>query len=667
MQGVTGSIPVSPTILTPLCGKADNLDMVLITYPDGTGREFPDGAPVRDLLSGLPQSVRKKAVAVRIGNDLHDLRQQVMQGGDFRVITADDEEGLHVLRHSASHLMALAVQELFENVKFAIGPSIADGFYYDFLLNRSFTPDDLERIEKRMAEIRERGDLDFSREVMSREDAVALFGKMDQQFKVELITDLDCPTVSVYRLGTFTDLCTGPHVPDMKMLRHVKLLSLAGAYWRGDEKREMLQRIYGTAFFSAEDLSQDLERREEAKKRDHRKLGPQLGLFDIKDEAGGGLVFWYPNGYILREKIEEFWKAEHRKHGYEMIMTPHIAKSDLWKTSGHYDFYRENMFIIKTEDNQEFVLKPMNCPGHILIYKSELHSYRDLPIRYAELGTVYRNERSGTLHGLLRVRGFTQDDAHIFCTPEQLDAEVDACFDMADHILTTFGFREYKVELSVHDPNNMGKYAGSEEEWEMAESSLLKAIEKRGIPYKKMPGEAVFYGPKIDLKLIDAIGRGWQATTIQFDFNLPRRFDVTYVSREGNREYVYMIHRALLGSIERFIGTLTEHYAGLFPLWLAPVQVVVIPVGIAHHDYAEKCAEMLRNSGIRAECDLREEKLGFRIRASEIRKIPYMVICGDQEVENGTIDVRTKTKGRTGSKKITEFVAELVDEIDRKA
>ncbi len=641
--------------------------MAVITYPDGTSREFSDGAPVSDLLSGLPQGVRKKAVAVRIGKNLCDLREQIHGGGDFLVITTDEEEALDVLRHSASHLMALAVQELFENVKFAIGPSIKEGFYYDFLLDRTFSPEDLEKIENRMNDIRERPDLDFRREVLRREDALSLFIELGQQFKVDLINGLDSDTVSIYKLGTFTDLCTGPHVPDIKMLRHVKLLSLAGAYWRGDEKREMLQRIYGTAFYSGEALSQDLERREEAKKRDHRKLGPQLGLFDIKDEAGGGLVLWYPNGYILREKIEEFWKQEHRKRGYEMIMTPHIAKSDLWKTSGHYDFYRENMFIIKGEDDQEFVLKPMNCPGHILIYKSHLHSYRDLPIRYAELGTVYRNERSGTLHGLLRVRGFTQDDAHIFCTPEQLDKEVDDCFDLAHHILTTFGFREYKVELSVHDPDCMDKYAGSEAEWEMAESSLLKAIEKRGIPYKKMPGEAVFYGPKIDLKLIDAIGRGWQATTIQFDFNLPRRFDVMYVSREGNREYVYMIHRALLGSIERFVGTLTEHYAGLFPLWLAPVQVVVMPIGIAHHEYAKKCTEMLRDSGIRAECDLREEKLGFRIRESEVRKIPYMVICGDQEVENGTLDIRTKTKGRMGSKKIGELITELVDEIDRKA
>ncbi|MBN2071266.1 MAG: threonine--tRNA ligase [Candidatus Krumholzibacteriota bacterium] len=641
--------------------------MVEIIYPDGSKDEIEKGLPVKELLGKLPRSVSKKAVAARIDGRLFDLREDITVGGDFTVITIDDPEGLDILRHSTSHLMALAVHELFNDVRFAIGPSIQEGFYYDFLLDRRFTPEDLEAIEEKMKDLLKNGGLEFVREVIEKEKAIELFSSGGQQFKVELLNEIEDDTVSIYRLGAFVDLCRGPHIPDVKMMKHFKLLSLAGAYWRGDEKRDMLQRIYGTVFFSADMLSQELERREEARKRDHRKLGPQLGLFDIKEEAGGGLAFWYPKGYILREAVEDFWKKEHRANGYEMIMTPHIARSELWKTSGHYDFYKENMFIIKNDEGQEFVLKPMNCPGHILVYKSAIHSYRDLPIRYAELGTVYRNERSGTLHGLLRVRGFTQDDAHIFCTPEQLDVEVDKCFDLAHHILTTFGFNEYTVELSAHDPDNMDKYAGSPEEWRMAESSLMKAIEKRDIPFRKIAGEAVFYGPKIDLKLIDAIGRGWQATTIQFDFNLPRRFDVQYIDSTGKKEYVYMIHRALLGSIERFIGTLTEHYAGLFPLWLAPEQVWIIPVGKDHHEYAVECAKRMKAAGIRASCDLREEKLGFRIRECEVQKIPYAAVCGDNEIKDGTLDIRSKSKGRLGSSKIEEFITELVDEIDRKA
>ena len=641
--------------------------MVEIIYPDGSKQKVEEGTPVSELLKKLPQSVRRKAVAVKIGETLLDLQWNVTGGGDFLVITTDNIEALDILRHSVSHLMALAVKELYDDVKFAIGPSIGDGYYYDFLLDRTFTPDDLEKIELKMKKLQKSGNLRFEHENLPKEETIRLFESLGQPFKTELIEELEDETLSVYKLGSFTDLCKGPHIPNMKMLRHFKLLSLAGAYWRGDEKREMLQRIYGTAFFSADELESEIERREEARKRDHRKLGPRLGLFDIKEEAGGGLVFWYPKGYILREVVENYWKEEHRNNGYEIIMTPHIAKSELWKKSGHYDFYRENMFVINTGEGQEFVLKPMNCPGHILIYKTHLHSYRDLPIRYAELGTVYRNERSGTLHGLLRVRGFTQDDAHIFCTPDQLEEEVDKCFELAHKILTTFGFTKYTVELSAHDPDNMDKYAGSEEEWEMAENALLKAIEKRNIPFRKIPGEAVFYGPKIDLKLIDAIGRGWQATTIQFDFNLPRRFDVKYITNEGKKEYVYMIHRALLGSIERFIGTLTEHYAGLFPLWLAPQQVMVFPVRKDHHDYAVACVEKLRSAGIRADYDLREEKLGFRIRECELQKIPYMAVCGDNEVDEGTLDVRSKSEGRLGVKKIEEFIAELVDEVDKKA
>jgi threonyl-tRNA synthetase len=640
--------------------------MAELIMKDGSRRPVAAGAPLADVLAQFPEGVRRSAVAFKAGDRLLDMRTRAPEDAAISILTAQDPEALEVLRHSVSHLMALAVQELYPGVRFGIGPSIDDGFYYDFLMDVSLTPEDLERIEEKMRELLRSSDMSLSREELGSDEAIALFEKLGQPFKVELIRDLAAPTVSIYRLGTFTDLCAGPHLPDIKLAKAFKLTSIAGAYWRGDERNPMMQRIYGTAFFKKEDLEQELVRREEAKRRDHRRLGPQLELFDIKEEAGGGLVFWYPKGYILREIIENYWKDEHRKNGYQLIMTPHIAKSSLWATSGHLDYYRENMFIIPTED-QEFVLKPMNCPAHILVYKTKLHSYRDLPIRYAELGTVYRNERSGTLHGLLRVRGFTQDDAHIFCTPEQLTDEVDGCFDFAHRLLASFGFENYRVELSMHDPANMEKYAGTEEEWERAEASLLAAIEKRGIPYHKMIGEAVFYGPKIDLKLIDAIGRGWQATTIQFDFNLPRRFDVQYVKADGQRANVYMIHRALLGSLERFIGTLTEHYAGEFPLWLAPVQVRVLPIGPGQHEFARSAVKRLVDAGIRAEGDLREEKIGYRIREAELLKIPYMAVAGEREVAEGILDLRSKKKGRIGAKKIDDFIAELVDEIVRKS
>jgi len=638
--------------------------MITLIYSNEK-KEYPAGTSLREIYQELPEELRSKTLAFRYGENILDVRQSIDDGAEISPVTIEQSEALKVLRHSVSHLMALAVQSIYGDVKFGIGPSIEDGFYYDFVLDNTLTPDDLSVIEGKMRELVADGNLEFTREELPRSEAIGLFKKLNQPFKVELIEELEVDEVSVYRLGEFTDLCAGPHVPDPGIMRSFKLLSLAGAYWRGDEKREMMQRIYGTAFFSDEDLDADLTRREEAKRRDHRVLGPQLELFEIKEEAGGGLVFWYPKGYILRETIENYWKEEHRKNGYQIILTPHIAKSDLWHKSGHYDYYRENMFIIQTED-QEFVLKPMNCPAHILIYKSKIHSYRDLPIRYAELGTVYRNERSGTLHGLLRVRGFTQDDAHIFCTPEQLMEEVEKCFEFAHRLLTSFGFANYKVELSVHDPSNMEKYAGTEEEWEMAEKSLKSAIEKRDIPYEVMPGEAVFYGPKIDLKLIDAIGRGWQATTIQFDFNLPRRFDVTYITKEGKKEYVYMIHRALLGSIERFVGTLTEHYAGEFPLWLAPEQVRVMPIGPGNHEYAERCVNALKEHGIRATGDFREEKISYKIRDAEVHKIPYMAVVGNREMEEGTLDIRSKKKGRIGAKKLDEFIAEIVDEIEKK-
>ena len=656
MQEVTGSIPVSPTIFF-----YQSEHMTDFRLQDGTAVTAEEGESFGDLARRVGLDEEGPLVAVRVGERLFDLMRSAQGEGAIEPVRTDDPEALEILRHSTSHLMALAVKELFGSVSFAIGPAIEDGFYYDFLLDETFSPEDLERIEAKMLELRGEKGLAFEREEMTREDAIGFFEKEGQKFKVELLEELEEERVSLYRLGSFVDLCRGPHLPDIQMIGAFKLLSIAGAYWRGDERNEMLQRIYGTAFFDEKDLEAELERREEAKRRDHRRLGPDLELFDIKEEIGGGLVLWYPKGYLLREIIENFWKSEHRKAGYEIILTPHIARSDLWKTSGHYDFYKENMFIIESDD-QEFVLKPMNCPAHIMMFKSKLHSYRDLPVRYAELGTVYRNERSGTLHGLLRVRGFTQDDAHIFCTPDQLLEEVGKCFEFAHQLLTTFGFHDYEVELSAHDPAHMDKYAGTEKDWEMAEEALRKAIEDRGIPYRKIAGEAVFYGPKIDVKLIDAIGRGWQATTIQFDFNLPRRFDIEYVNSDGKREYVYMIHRALFGSLERFIGTLTEHYAGEFPLWLAPVQVRIMPITHAHHEYAKRCVKRLEEAGIRAEGDFREEKIGYKIREGELKKIPYMAVVGGREEEEGTVDVRSKAEGRLGTKKIDEFISELVDE-----
>jgi len=637
------------------------VEMSEFRLQDGSSVKAEKDETFGQLIDRIGLGSGEPSVAVRVEGRLYDLMQRAVGEGLLEPAPEADEGALEILRHSASHLMALAVQELFEGVSFAIGPAIEDGFYYDFLLPETFTPEDLERIEAKMHELINRGELSFEREEMTREEAIRYFADSGQKFKVELLEELEADEVSLYKLGGFVDLCRGPHLPDVGMIRAFKLLSIAGAYWRGNERHEMLQRVYGTAFFTEKDLETELDRRKEAKRRDHRRLGPELELFDIKEEVGGGLVLWYPKGYILREIIENYWKSEHRKAGYDIILTPHIARSGLWKTSGHYDFYKDNMFIIPGED-QEYVLKPMNCPAHIVVFKSKLHSYRDLPVRYAELGTVYRNERSGTLHGLLRVRGFTQDDAHIFCTPDQLLDEVGGCFDFAHHLLTTFGFHDYKVELSVHDPAQMDKYTGTEKDWKMAEESLQRAIEDRGIPYRKIVGEAVFYGPKIDIKLIDAIGRGWQATTIQLDFNLPRRFDIEYVTSDGKKEYVYMIHRALFGSLERFIGTLTEHYAGEFPLWLAPVQARILPIAHAHHGYAARCVELLKEAGLRAEGDFREEKIGYKIRDAELKKIPYMAVVGGREEQEGTVDVRSKAKGRLGAKKIDEFISELVDE-----
>ncbi len=634
--------------------------MTVIIMPDGSENAFEaEKVPVSEVVASLGERWKREAVAVKFAGEVFDLHQSITGRGEFRVLTAKDPESLPVLRHTASHLLAYAVKSLHPDAKLGIGPPIEDGFYYDFDVSTPFTPDDLAGIEKKMAELLA-AKPGIRREVWDRKKAIEFFGARGEDYKVELIEDLPDERVSIYFLGDFVDLCAGPHLGEVKWLKALKILSSAGAYWRGDSKRPMLQRIYATAYFKKKDLDEYLKRREEAEKRDHRKLGKLLDLFDVNEEAGGGLVFWNPKGAVVRDVIERYWKREHIERGYELVFTPHIARAGLWRTSGHYDYYRENMYTMDV-DGQEFVLKPMNCPGHILIYKRRLYSYRELPVRFAEMGTVYRRELSGTLHGLLRVRGFTQDDAHIFCTHEQVHEEVDGTLSFAMDMLRAMGFEEFKIELSVRSPGDRDKYAGSDEEWEMAESALEAAVERKGLQYKRMEGEAVFYGPKIDIKVIDAIGRSWQLSTVQFDFNLPKRFDVTYVSRSGERLQVYMVHRALLGSLERFMGILTEHHAGAFPLWLAPVQCIVLPVGKASHSYALSTLEELRREGIRADIDMREEKIGYRIRDAEMQKIPYMLVVGEREAESRAVGVRKRGEGDLGSRSLQEVMTEIVD------
>jgi len=559
--------------------------------------------------------------------------------------------------------MAQAVKALFPEVKITIGPSIEDGFYYDFDLGHSFTPEDLERIEAKMGEVVGENE-PFVRRELPREEAIQYFRDRGEPYKVELLEEMDDPVVSLYGNGEFVDLCRGPHLPSTGLVGNFKLTSVAGAYWRGDERNKMLQRIYGTAFPSAEELAAHLARLEEIKRRDHRVVGKRLDIYSVHEEAGPGLIHWHPKGALLRRVIERFWEDEHLQRGYQLVNIPHIARDALFQASGHYEFYREHMFILKVESD-EYVLKPMNCPGHIMIYKDRQRSYRDLPIRYAELGTVYRYERSGVLHGMLRVRGFTQDDAHIFCTPQQAEDEILGVIDLACFMLQVFGYRQYEVDLSVRDAARSHEYAGSDEEWEMAERALRKALEERSLPYTRREGEAVFYGPKIDIKMLDALGRAWQGPTIQFDFNVPRKLDVTYVGADGGAQHVVMIHRTVLGSMERFAGGLVEHYGGAFPLWLAPVQVKVLTITDRHVPYGQTVAAALRGQGIRVEEDYRNEKIGYKIREAEWAKIPYMLIVGDREAGSGSVSVRARGKD-IGVRQLEALMEELAEEIAAK-
>jgi len=567
-----------------------------------------------------------------------------------------DEQELEKLRHSAAHVMAHAVKNLWPETKIAIGPPIEDGFYYDFLKEEPFTPEDLAKIEREMEKIKA-ADRPFEYREVSLEEAERIFA--DQPFKLELIRENTEGRWSIYIEDDFVDFCRGPHVESTGRIGEFKLLSVAGAYWRGDERNQMLQRIYGTAWPTKEELAQYLARLEEAEKRDHRKLGRELDLFSIQEEAGPGLVLWHPKGALIRKIIEDHWRKAHLEGGYEILYTPHIARQDLWRKSGHLDFFSEGMYSPMEVEGSPYLIKPMNCPFHMLIYKSRVRSYRELPIRWAELGTVYRYERSGTLHGLMRVRGFTQDDAHIICRPDQLEDEIVRVLDFVVKMLTDFGFSDYDIYLSTRPE----KYVGSDEIWEKATSALRHALDLRGLGYSVDEGGGVFYGPKIDIKIRDALGRVWQCSTIQADFNEPERFDITYIADDGKAHRPIMIHRALLGSLERFFGVMIEHYAGAFPVWLSPIQVLVIPIADRHFDYAKEVRSRLVREGARADVDLRNEKTGFKIREAQLQKIPYMLVVGDREVENGTVAVRHREEGDKGAVPLDEFIAALKNEL----
>lgn len=587
---------------------------------------------------------------------------KISDDSTVEVITADSSEGLDIYRHSTSHVMAHAVKRLFPKVKIAIGPSTDDGFYYDFDIDRPFTPEDIKKIEEEMKRIIET-DTPFIRKEMDRLEAIEFFKSQGELYKVELLQEIENEKVSLYEEGDFVDLCRGPHLPSTGYIKAFKLLKVAGAYWRGDEKNKMLQRIYGTAFPDKKQLKKYLSFLEEVKKRDHRRLGKQLDLFSINESIGPGLILWHPNGALIRKTMEDFWRDEHLGVGYKILYTPHIAKLNLWKQSGHWDFYRENMYSPMDIEGTEYEIKPMNCPFHIAVYKSTLRSYREFPIRYAELGTVYRYERSGVLHGLLRVRGFTQDDAHIFCREDQIEEEILRVLDFTLFVLKTFGFDSYDIYLSTRPE----KFVGTEEDWDRATDALKSALEQKGLAYEIDPGEGVFYGPKIDIKVKDSLGRPWQCSTIQVDFNNPERFDVTYRGQDGNEYRPIMIHRALMGSLERFFGILIEHYAGAFPTWLSPVQVGIITVADRHIEFARKIHDEMLYNGIRVESFFDNEKVGYKVRQGTVRKIPYLVIIGDRESESGLLAVRKRTGEQTGPYKKEELIEKLNKEIAERA
>jgi len=632
---------------------------------DGTEYEFSKETSALAALTqakAAPGKGPQRPVAARLNGRLIDLGAPITESGELAPVDQFAPEAIDLLRHSVAHIMAAAVKELFPDVKVTIGPAIENGFYYDFDKKEPFTPDDLGLIEERMRELVKKAQ-PFERSELTPLQAVEFFKSRKEDYKVEIIEELvreqRPDRVSVYKSGDFVDLCRGPHVPDTSWGVAFKLLSVAGAYWRGDEHRPMLQRIYGTAFFNKKDLEQHLHLLEEAKRRDHRRLGKELDLFSISDEVGGGLIIWHPKGALLRVTLEEFERQEHLRRGYDIVMGPQILRSELWKRSGHWDNYRENMYFTEI-DGQGYGIKPMNCLAHMFIYRSQLRSFRDLPLRFFELGTVQRHEKSGVLHGLTRVRQFTQDDAHLFCTPENLDQEIKGILDLVTDLMGAFGF-EYEIDLSTRP----AKSIGSDEAWELATGALQRALADKGVPYEINAGDGAFYGPKIDVKLKDALGRRWQCSTIQCDFTLPERFDLTYVDNDGQKKRPVMLHRTIFGSIERFVGILTEHYAGAFPAWLSPEQVRVLTVTSRADDFAVEAKTRLRKAGLRAEADLRNEKLGYKIREAQMQKVPFMLVLGDKEVENGTVAVRRRGGEDLGVMALDDFLALGLKEIEK--
>jgi threonyl-tRNA synthetase len=645
-------------------------DSIHIKLPDGSTKDVPKGTTALDVAKSISPRLADAALAAKANplttngassnGNLIDLTRPLENDTDLRIITEKDPEALEVYRHSSAHLMAAAVLELFPETKLGHGPATDNGFFYDFYRETPFTPEDLEKIEKKMQELVQQN-LPYAREFVERTEGLQKFKKEGDFMKCHFIEQFTKPDekISIYKTGKFLDFCRGPHIPSTGKIKAFKLLNIAGAYWLGDEKNPQLQRIYGTSFFSKKDLDAYINGIEEAKKRDHRVLGKQLDLFSIQDLAGPGLIFWHPKGGTIRKEMEDWMREQYVKRGYSLVYTPHVMRKQLWQTSGHEGYYGQNMFDAMELDDAEYRLKPMNCPGHILIYRDSLRSYRDLPVRLGELGTVYRYERSGVMHGLLRVRGFTQDDAHIFCTPEQIEKEIADCVEFARDVLKDFGFDKFQTELSTWDPKDRKNFVGSEEQWNHATHSLEKVLKELNIEYKTIPGEAAFYGPKIDIKLVDAIGRLWQLSTVQFDFNLPQRFELEYVAEDGTRKQPVMVHRALYGSVERFFGVLIEHYAGAFPVWLSPVQAVMIPIAERHAEYAEKVAAQLRAAGVRVEVDARNEKMNAKIREHALQKVPFLLVVGDKEAEANKVNVRTRGKEKTEDMPTADFVEKI--------
>lgn len=629
---------------------------VKIILPDGSAKEYAAGTTLGEAVKQLSNSLAKKVLAANVNGELTDLREELVDGSEVAFLTFEEDGGKHTLRHTASHILAQAVKRLWPEAKLAIGPAIDKGFYYDIDMEHTLTPEDLGKIEKEMSRI-VKENLPITKSVMSRQEAIEFFKSKNEDYKVELIEDLpEDAVISCYAQGDFIDLCAGPHVASTGKVKAFKLQSIAGAYWRGDEKNKMLQRIYGTAFEKKEELDAYLHLLEEAAKRDHRKLGKELGLFVIKEE-GPGFPFFLPKGMALRNELESFWREVHHEFDYEEIRTPIILNKQLWETSGHWFHYRENMYTTIIDD-EEYAIKPMNCPGGILVYQNEMHSYRDFPLRYAELGLVHRHELSGALHGLFRVRAFTQDDAHVFMLPDQMQSELMKVIELFDRIYSQFGLK-YHVELSTKPDNAMGDDAI----WEAATEALRNAIEAKGIPYVINPGDGAFYGPKLDYHIEDSLGRTWQCGTIQLDMNLPERFQIEYVGEDGQKHRPIMIHRACFGSMERFIGILTEHYAGAFPTWMAPVQVKILPISEKHVEYAKELAKQMHRDYVRVEVDDRSEKIGYKIRQAQMAKVPYMLVVGDKEVEEGTVNVRKHGGDELGSVPFEEFFNSIKIEI----